>query len=286
LKNDRLRVSPGHKVDLDDFSPGETLGFRDKAEAKDKLVRDLERLRNLHDVFYAARSHALLIVLQALDAAGKDGVVEHVISGLNPQGVRVTSFRAPNSAELAHDFLWRHALVLPARGEIAIFNRSHYEEVLTVRVHPELLAHQTLPDTGGDIWRQRFEDINAFERHLARSGTVILKFFLHVSHEEQRKRLLARIDEPDKNWKFEASDLRERALWSAYEQAFEAALEHTSTDWAPWYVVPADHKWLTRCAVADILVSTLEGLKLEYPKIDEAQRAVLRQARIELQRED
>ena len=286
MKNDRLRVSPGHKVDLDDFSPGETLGFRDKAEAQDKLVGDLERLRNLHDVFYAARSHALLIVLQALDAAGKDGVVEHVISGLNPQGVRVTSFRAPNSAELAHDFLWRHALVLPARGEIAIFNRSHYEEVLTVRVHPELLAHQTLPDTGGDIWRQRFEDINAFERHLARSGTVILKFFLHVSHEEQRKRLLARIDEPDKNWKFEAGDLRERALWSAYEQAFEAALEHTSTDWAPWYVVPADHKWLTRCAVADILVSTLEGLKLEYPKIDEAQRAVLRQARIELQRED
>ena len=281
-----MRVRPGHKVDLDDFPPGDTLGFRDKDQARDKLVRDLARLRQLHDVFYAARSHAVLIVLQALDAAGKDGVVEHVISGLNPQGVHVTSFRQPTSAELAHDFLWRHALMLPARGEIAIFNRSHYEEVLTVRVHPEFLEHQGLPETGDDIWKQRFEDINAFERHLARSGTVIVKFFLHVSREEQRKRLLARIDEKDKNWKFEAGDLRERALWAAYQEAFEDALQHTSTEWAPWYVVPADHKWLTRCAVADILVATLQGLKLEYPKIDKSQRAVLRQARIELQREE
>jgi len=285
LNSDKLRVRPGRRVDLGDHDPADTLGFNDRAEARKKLVRDLARLRELHEVFYAARSHALLIVLQARDAAGKDGVVEHVISGLNPQGVRVTSFRAPSSAELAHDFLWRHVLVLPARGEIAIFNRSHYEEVLTVRVHPELLMRQELPHVSDDVWQERFEDINAWEQHLARSGTVIVKFFLHVSREEQRRRLLARIDQPNKNWKFEAQDLTERGLWREYQTAFEAALSSTSTDWAPWYIVPADHKWLTRCAVADILVGTLERLNLHYPPIDDERQEVLRRARIELQRE-
>jgi len=285
LDTDKLRVRPGRKLRLADHDPADTLGLRNRDEAQDKLERDILRLRALHDAFHAAREYALLVVLQAIDTAGKDGVIKHVISGLNPQSVRVSAFRAPSSLELAHDFLWRHEVALPGRGEIGIFNRSHYEEVLTVRVHPELLANQRLPRSKGDIWEERFEDINTFERHLARNGVVILKFFLHLSREEQRQRLLARIDEPDKNWKFEPDDMRERALWDKYQDAFEDALRHTSTDWAPWYVVPADHKWLTRVAVADVLVRTLEDLKLEYPKIDDEQREVLRQAREELLRE-
>jgi PPK2 family polyphosphate:nucleotide phosphotransferase len=285
LNTDKLRVRPSRKLRLADHDPADTLGLRDRDEAQDKLERDILRLRELHDVFHAARQYSLLVVLQALDTAGKDGVIKHVISGLNPQSVRVSAFRAPSSLELTHDFLWRHAVALPGRGEIGIFNRSHYEEVLTVRVHPELLARQRLPPSKGDIWQERFEDINTFERHLARNGMVILKFFLHLSRDEQRQRLLARIDEPDKNWKFEPEDMRERGLWDQYHDAFEDALRHTSTEWAPWYVVPADRKWLTRVAVADVLVRKLESLKLEYPTIDDAQRAVLAQAREELLRE-
>jgi PPK2 family polyphosphate:nucleotide phosphotransferase len=286
VDSDRLRVVHGRAVHLADYDPADRLGLGDKEAAQDKVERDILRLRELQSMFYATRSHALLIVLQGLDAAGKDGVIKHVISGFNPQGVQVFSFKAPSAKELAHDFLWRHVKALPERGGISIFNRSHYEEVLTVRVHPELLANERLPSVahGDAVWQERFDDINAFERRLARNGLQIVKFFLHLSAEEQRRRLLARIDTPEKNWKFDAGDLKERALWHEYQHAYEDALSQTSTDWAPWYIAPADHKWVTRAAVADVLVARLEALDLEYPRIDDAQRRVLEQARRELER--
>jgi PPK2 family polyphosphate:nucleotide phosphotransferase len=286
VDSDRLRVVPGRAVRLEDYDPADRLGLGDKEAAQAKVDRDILRLRELQDMFNAARSHALLIVVQGLDASGKDGVIKHVISGFNPQGVQVFSFKAPSAEELAHDFLWRHVKALPARGGISIFNRSHYEEVLVVRVHPDLLANQRLPSVahGDAVWRERFDDINAFERHLARNGTEIVKFFLNLSPEEQRKRLLARIDRPEKNWKFEPGDLKERALWHEYQQAYQDALSQTSTDWAPWYIVPADHKWVTRAVVADVLVDRLDALHLEYPRIDDAQRQILEHARRELER--
>jgi PPK2 family polyphosphate:nucleotide phosphotransferase len=287
VNSDRLRVPAGQTVRLADYDPADWFGFGDNVEAQRKLGQDILRLRDLQDVFYAARSYALLVVLQALDTAGKDGVIKHVMSGLNPQGVRVTSFRAPSAEELGHDYLWRHVKALPARGEIGIFNRSHYEEVITVRVHPELLANEHLPPASQDdgLWQRRFKDINAFERHLAHNGVQIVKFFLHISREEQRRRLLARIDTPSKNWKFQPDDLKQRAAWHAYQAAYEDALNHTSTEWAPWYIVPADHKWVTRAVVADVLVARLQSLKLEYPRIDDARRQVLQQARMALEAE-
>ncbi len=284
LDHRMLLVPQGGAVRLSDYDPADTCGFKDHAAAQEKLESDIMRLRELQDVFYAARAYALLVIFQAMDAAGKDGAIKHVMTGVNPQGVQVTSFRAPSSDELEHDYLWRHVRALPERGQIGIFNRSHYEEVLAVRVHPELLAQQRLP-TGAQpvhLWRERFEDINAFERHLVRNGTLVVKFFLHVSEAEQRRRLLARIDTPEKNWKFSLRDLEERASWSAYMQTYESALAHTSTAWAPWYVVPADHKWLTRVVVADVLVAQLSALGLRYPPVDDAQRKVLRQARAQL----
>jgi PPK2 family polyphosphate:nucleotide phosphotransferase len=234
-------------------------------------VKDVAALEELQDLLYAQGRTSLLIVLQAMDAAGKDSVVKHVMSGVNPQGVTVTSFKSPSSFELDHDFLWRHVLALPRRGMIGIFNRSYYEEALVVRVHPEFLANERLPkdETSGNIWKHRFEDINNFERYLSRNGTAVVKFFLHVSQKEQRKRFLARLQDPEKHWKFSSADLKERARWKEYMEAYEDVISNTSTEWAPWYVIPADHKWFTRAAVADILVQTMKDLKLSVPEVSE-----------------
>jgi PPK2 family polyphosphate:nucleotide phosphotransferase len=262
---------------LADFDPKFTAGLKDKREARKKLSADLTKLASLQDVFFADRRYALLMIFQGMDAAGKDGAIAHVMSGVSPEGVDVHSFKQPTSVELAHDYLWRCAKVLPERGRIAIFNRSYYEELAVVRVHESVLEQERLPPepSGSSLWRDRYEDIVAFERHLVRNGTLILKFFLHLSKDEQKKRLLERIDEPEKNWKFSSADLRERDYWDSYQRAYEKLLTHTSTDAAPWYVIPADHKWFTRAAIGDIVVSRLEALDLAYPALSEEQRASL-----------
>jgi PPK2 family polyphosphate:nucleotide phosphotransferase len=229
----------------------------------------------------------MLVILQAMDAAGKDGTIEHVMSGVNPQGCQVFGFKKPSAEELDHNFLWRYMKVLPERGRIGIFNRSYYEDVLVTRVHPELLDEQKLPPAkrNRSFWDERYDDINGFERHLVRNGTVILKFFLNISKEEQKRRLLDRLDDPSKHWKFSLSDLAERSFWNVYMKAYEDALGATSTPWAPWYVVPADQKWVTRSVVADILVSTIKSLDLSYPKVTKEQKRVLDRARKQLLRE-
>ena len=232
-------------------------------------------------MLYAQDTHALLLIFQAMDAAGKDGTIKHVMSGVNPQGCDVSSFKAPSSEELNHDYLWRSSKRLPERGRIGIFNRSYYEEVLVVRVHPEILEAERLPSAvrGKGIWKRRFEDINNFEKYITDNGIVVLKFFLNVSKAEQKKRFLERIDRPEKNWKFSASDAKERAFWDDYQQAYEDAFNHTSTAWAPWYIIPADHKWFTRMAVAGIILDTLKKLKLRYPTVSEDRNQELLQAR-------
>ncbi|MBV8147458.1 MAG: polyphosphate kinase 2 family protein [Candidatus Eremiobacteraeota bacterium] len=236
-----------------------------KEQSRRMLVRDVERLAKLQDVFAAQAQHAVLIVLQGMDTAGKDGIIKHVMSGINPQGVDVYGFRQPTEEEDRHDFLWRSAKVLPARGRIAIFNRSYYEEVLVVRVQPDLLGEESTKVVP-DLWQQRYEDINAFERHLSRSGTITLKFFLHLSWEEQRKRLLARLEKPKKMWKLSDADLQTHHRWNAYAAAYCEAIANTSTLWAPWYVVPSDRKWVARAVVGTILNETLESLALSYPE--------------------
>ncbi|MGN6570923.1 MAG: polyphosphate kinase 2 family protein [Pseudolabrys sp.] len=266
----RFRIDKPKHFRIADHDPEECAGLSiDKSEAKAMLAAGIERLADLQQRLYADNRWSVLIVLQAMDAAGKDSLIKHVMSGVNPQGVDVRSFKQPSAEELDHDFLWRISKALPARGRIGIFNRSHYEEVLAVRVHRELLERQQLPDklSGKKIWKHRFDDIRAFEQHLARNGTLVLKFFLNVSPEEQRKRFLARLDEPDKRWKFSMGDIAERKLWPKYMAAYEEAIRETSRDDAPWYVVPADNKWFTRLVVAAALVSALEKLKLQYPKV-------------------
>jgi len=281
MKTDELRVRPGHPVRLADLDPRATLSFEKKPEASEQLESDLDKLAKLQDVFAAARSHALLIVLQGMDSAGKDSAIKHVMSGVNPQGVDVYGFKAPTDDEVAHDFLWRCSRVLPERGRIGIFNRSYYEEVLVVRVHEEMLARESAaPDK--NVWTERFEDINAFEHHLARNGTIVLKFFLHLSKDEQRKRLLARLDDEKKHWKFSESDVRERRYWDRYQSAYEAMLNATSTDWAPWYVLPADRKWFVRVAIADIIVAKLASLGQQYPPIAGEGAALLEEIRKQL----
>jgi len=265
-----FRVSKGHKFQLADHDPGETLGLGiDKGEAKDMLERDIQRLNGLQERLYAEARWAVLIVLQAMDAAGKDSAIEHVMSGLNPQGCEVTSFKAPSSLELRHDYLWRAALRLPERGRIGIFNRSHYEEVLVARVHPEILAGQQLPKAlvTDAIWEERFEDIRAFEQHLVRNGTVVLKFFLNVSRDEQRRRFLDRIDDPGKRWKFNPDDIAERGLWDSYMHAYQDMIRNTATKQAPWYVVPADDKSFARLVIAAALVEQLERLDPQFPTL-------------------
>jgi PPK2 family polyphosphate:nucleotide phosphotransferase len=264
-----------------EYDPGTTADFLDKGEAKDLHEEGIKKLTELQDKLYAQNSHALLIVIQAMDAAGKDGVIKHVMSGLNPQGVQVTSFKAPSAEELDHDYLWRCIKALPERGRIGIFNRSYYEEVLVVRVHPEFLKRQQLPPESSDkkIWARRYEEINNFEKYLVRNGILVLKFFLNVSRKEQKKRFLERIDLPEKNWKFSAADAQERAHWDEYMAAYEEMLNNTSTRWAPWYVIPADKKWYTRFAVATVILQAMQGLDLKYPTVDEEHKKELLKAR-------
>jgi PPK2 family polyphosphate:nucleotide phosphotransferase len=258
-----------------------------KKHATDYLDGCREELADLQERIYADDRYSVLIVFQAMDAAGKDGTIKHVMSGVNPAGCQVFSFKAPSAEELDHDFLWRYAKALPERGRIGIFNRSYYEEVLVVRVHPEILARQRLPRTqvDRDFWRERFEGINAFERHLARNGTVVLKFFLQVSKDEQRRRLLDRLEEPEKHWKFSYGDLEERRLWDRYMAAFEDAITATSTPEAPWYVIPADHKWVMRALVSHVIVDRLQALDLRLPKPDAEKKAAIQRALAELKKE-
>jgi PPK2 family polyphosphate:nucleotide phosphotransferase len=284
MKPDELRVSPGQTVRLADYNPRATSSVKKKSDARQLLASDLARLSELQDVFAATRSHALLIVLQGMDSAGKDSAVKHVMSGVNPQGVDVYSFKTPSDREIAHDFLWRTSRVLPERGRIGIFNRSYYEEVIVVRVHEELLARESITP-GPRLWAERFEDINAFERHLARNGTLVLKFFLHLSKDEQRKRLLKRLDDPKKNWKFSANDVRERSYWDDYQRAYEEMLSATSTDAAPWYVVPADRKWFVRAAIANVVVAKLDALGLRYPHVQGETAAMFDRFRAQLEAE-
>jgi len=269
----RFRIDRPGKFRLADFDPADTCGLDlEKAEAKAMLADGVERLSALQEKLYAQDSFAVLAVFQAMDAAGKDGAIKHVMSGVNPQGVQVHAFKQPSHEERDHDFLWRMAKALPERGRIGIFNRSHYEDVLVVRVHPEFVTQSQIPDSliTKDIWKERFQSIRKFERHLARNGVLILKFFLHISKEEQRKRFLARLDEPAKRWKFEMGDVAERKLWNKYMDAYEDAIRHTSRPDAPWYVVPADNKPFARLVIAEAIVEAMENLRLEFPKIEGA----------------
>jgi PPK2 family polyphosphate:nucleotide phosphotransferase len=279
---DRFRVRP-RGFELAAHDTGDKAGF-DKASSEQRRAEDLERLDALQERLYAEGRRALLVVFQAMDAAGKDSTIEHVMGGLNPQGVHVKSFKKPTSTELAHDWLWRCQLALPARGDIGIFNRSHYEEVIVVRVHPEYLAAQAIEPSRG-LWMERYEAINAWERHLDRSGTRVVKFFLHVSAQKQRERLLERARDPAKNWKFSPADVDERKHWDDYQAAYEAALRATSTEHAPWYVIPADHKWLIRTAVAAILVHHLEAMDPRFPEPSEEEREAMLEAVAKLEAE-
>jgi len=282
-----FRVPDGTSFRLKDFDPAETLGLKSKEHAHETLEHGIARLCDLQEKLYAQDRWAVLVILQAMDAAGKDSTIKHVMSGLNPQGCSVTSFKAPSAEDLDHDFLWRATRSLPERGKIGIFNRSYYEEVLVARVHPEILSREKLPPdlVSGKIWQGRFEDINAYERYLSRNGVVVLKFFLNVSKKEQKRRFLERLDEPEKNWKFSASDVLERQHWNEYMGAYEEMIRNTSTERAPWYVVPADHKWFTRVVVAEALIHVLDKLNLSFPKVDAEKRKDLKRARIILKNE-
>jgi PPK2 family polyphosphate:nucleotide phosphotransferase len=292
---DLIRVKPDTKVRLKDYHTGwdqtEELKSVGKKMVKERagevLQKSIEELSECQQLLYADDRYALLIVLQAMDAAGKDGTIRHVMSGVNPQGCQVFSFKKPSDEELDHNFLWRYMKSLPERGRIGIFNRSYYEDVLVVKVHKEILEKQKLPDGkhGKSFWEARYDDINAFERHLVRNGTVVLKFFLHVSKEEQKQRFMDRLERAEKNWKFSLADLNERAYWDDYVDAYEKAISATSTKWAPWYIVPADNKWASRAVIADIVTSTLRGLNLKFPEMTGAQRALLEQARKSLAEE-
>jgi PPK2 family polyphosphate:nucleotide phosphotransferase len=275
------RIDDGKHFRLKEFDPADTGRWDSQESAAEKLQKDIARMADLQDKLYAQNRWSLLLIFQAMDAAGKDGTIKHVMSGVNPEGVQVQSFKAPSEAELQHDFLWRTTEHLPERGHIGIFNRSYYEEVLVVRVHPKLLENERIPSSlvTKNIWEERFEDISCFERHMERNGTVIRKFFLHVSKKEQKRRFLARLEEPKKNWKFSADDIRERECWDDYQHAYEQMIRHTATRNAPWYVVPADNKWFTHLVVAAAIVETLEDLDLAYPDVDAVKRKELDAAR-------
>jgi PPK2 family polyphosphate:nucleotide phosphotransferase len=281
-----FRITSGHRFRLSDHDPGDTGRFDSGHEAADLLDRGLESLQAQQEKLSAQGRWAVLIIFQAMDAAGKDSTIKHVMSGVNPQGCQVSSFKAPSADEIAHDFLWRTTLRLPPRGQIGVFNRSYYEEVLVVRVHPEILGAQRLPPRvmTKRIWSERFEDIACFERHLARSGVAVLKFFLHVSKEEQKKRFLERLDMPEKNWKFSAGDVRERGRWRDYMAAYEEMIRRTASADAPWFVVPADHKWFTRLVVSTAIVDAMKRLDLAFPTVDRAQKKELAAAERALRR--
>jgi PPK2 family polyphosphate:nucleotide phosphotransferase len=278
------RVEDGKGFRLKDCDPGDTGKLHSEQHAKQLLEKGVAEMAALQDKLYAQDRWGVLLIFQAMDAAGKDGAIKHVMSGVNPQGCQVFSFKAPSAEELEHDYLWRNLRRLPERGRIGIFNRSYYEEVLVVRVHPELLKNEKLADSlvTKDIWEDRFQDINAFERYLARNGIVIRKFFLHLSKKEQKRRFLARLDEPQKNWKFSTADIRERQCWDDYQDAYQDMIRNTASKRAPWYVVPADNKWFTRVVVAAAIVETLEELNLAYPEVDANQRKELAAARTAL----
>jgi PPK2 family polyphosphate:nucleotide phosphotransferase len=269
-----IRVEPGSQVDLADYDPGE----RPDWATKERLEQDVEKLAGFQERLAAQDTFALLVVLQGIDASGKDGTIRHVMRGANPQGVTVHSFKVPSAEELDHDYLWRYAQHVPRRGDIGIFNRSHYEEVLVVRVHSELLARQQLPHIGGGIWKRRFREINDWERYLTDNGIRIVKVFLNLSKDEQRKRFLARIDDPAKNWKIDAADVGERAHWDEYQHAFSEMLSHTSTEWAPWHVVPADHKKVARAVVGAVIVDALEEIDPQFPQVDPGELERVRDA--------
>jgi PPK2 family polyphosphate:nucleotide phosphotransferase len=275
------RIDDGKHFRLKDFDPGDTGHWHSVENAREALQEGVLRMAELQDKLYAQGCWSLLLIIQALDAAGKDGTIKHVMSGVNPEGCEVYSFKTPSATELQHDFLWRTTLRLPERGHIGIFNRSYYEEVLIVRVHPKVLEAEKLPPPllTKNIWEERFEDIRSFERHLARNGTVIRKFFLHVSKKEQKRRFLERLEQPQKNWKFSAADIHEREYWDDYQSAYEDMIRNTATKHAPWYVIPADNKWFTHLAVSAAIVDTLQELDPSYPKVDAAKHKELQTAR-------
>ena len=289
MKIEKLLAPEGKTFKLKNHKTDFTGDYKDKKEAVDDLEKNVLRLAELQDILYAQNIHALLIIFQAMDAAGKDGAIKHVMSGLNPQGCQVFSFKQPSSEELDHDYLWRCAKSTPERGRLGIFNRSYYEEVLVVRVHPEILQGQQLPievKNDKNIWQKRFNQIRNFEDHLAENGVHVIKFFLNVSKEEQKARFLARITEPEKNWKFSAFDAKERAFWDDYMKAYEEAMEATSTEKSPWYIIPADKKWFTRAAISEIIVKKLESLDLHYPVVTEAHKQDLLKAKELLESEN
>lgn len=284
----KLRVKGGEKIRLNDLSTNESAGF-DKKSAKDEIQKNIKELKEYQEMFYADDRYSLLVILQARDAAGKDGVIRHVMSGINPQGCRVHSFKTPTSTELEHDYMWRHYLALPERGMIEIFNRSHYENVLATRVHPEYILNERIPGIDSidkinkKFWENRYEAINAIEKHWSENGMHIVKIFLHVSKDEQKKRFLSRIEEPHKNWKFSSADLVARGEWDKYDEAFEEMLEKTSTDYAPWYIVPADKKYFARIAVGDIILEEFKKMNLRFPPAESPE--MLAQAREQLMNE-
>jgi PPK2 family polyphosphate:nucleotide phosphotransferase len=277
----RYRITDGRKFRLTQIDPDDTGALKSRDKAERELAKGVAALADLQEKLYAQDRWALLLIFQALDAAGKDSTIKHVMSGINPQGCQVYSFKAPSTEELDHDYLWRTTKSLPERGRIGIFNRSYYEETLVVRVHPEILQRQRLPKAlvTDRIFEERFEDIRAFERYITRNGIAVRKFFLHVSRQEQKKRLLERLDKPHKNWKFSVADAKERTHWRSYQDAYESTIRETAAPHAPWYVVPADHKWFTRLVVADAIIDALEDLDLAFPVVTKAQRKELQEAR-------
>jgi PPK2 family polyphosphate:nucleotide phosphotransferase len=285
----RYRVDQGKHFRLKDHDPADThgLGSELKPQAKNLLADGVKEMARMQDILAAQDRWGLLLIFQAMDAAGKDGTIKHVMSGVNPQGVQVSSFKAPTTEELNHGYLWRCMKSAPERGRIGIFNRSYYEEVLVVRIHPQALANEKLPPTlvTKHIWQERFEDINNFERYFTRNGIAVVKFFLHLSKKEQKRRFMERLDTPDKNWKFSAADVKERQFWDAYQEAFEDMIRHTATEYAPWYVVPADNKWFTRLVVSQAVVDALKAMNLKYPKVSGEERAALAEARKQLEKE-
>lgn len=284
----QFKVPANQKISLKDFDPVFCEGFKDKNEADEQLQKDIELLFQLQYQLYAENKRSLLIIFQAMDAAGKDGAIKHVFSGLNPQGCNVHSFKQPTSNELQHDYLWRHYNKLPNRGEIGIFNRSHYENVLITRVHPEFLLKENLPDIQSvsdvkkSFWEKRYRQINEFERTISENGVTVVKFFLHLSQEEQKKRFLSRIETPEKNWKFSSADIEERSYWKAYQKVYEKTISHTSTEIAPWYIIPADNKWFSHVAIGNILVETLKKMNIEMPTISDREKKALEKAKQKL----
>jgi PPK2 family polyphosphate:nucleotide phosphotransferase len=290
IKN--MMVTPGKKIRLKDFDTSYNGKMLDKQQSEKMLDESRKHLANVQDKLYAHNRYSVLVVLQAMDAAGKDGAVKHIMSGFNPLGVKVYSFKAPNSQELDHDYFWRHELALPARGEIAIHNRSHYENVLVTKVHPQWILNENIPgvedvkNVDNKFWAKRYKQIRRFEKNLADNGMIIMKFFLHVSKKEQKRRFLERIEDPGKNWKFSLSDLKERAFWDDYQNAYEEAMSETSEEHAPWFVIPADDKWFARLAIATIIARQFDKLKLSYPEVSQAQKQELQKAKVQLMAED